>query len=176
MHHRWVYPIAIAHHYAEVAEAAMFMLPPIIPPVLLGSHITIVWAIVLLTQLGGILGHSGFMIPVLSNRYTTWIPFINSEYHDLHHLRYNVNYGAVWPIVDMIFGTYREEPIIYKHGFEAELAVVEPKVSEKQSEPKEPQPGATEVNVADVFADGATKTAALEQATTAIPSMPVTFE
>ncbi len=98
------------------------MLPPVIPPLLLGSHITIVWAIVLLTQLGGILGHSAFMLPVVSNRFTTLIPFLNSEYHDLHHLRYNVNYGAVWPLVDMLFGTYREEPIVYKHGVEPELA------------------------------------------------------
>lgn len=76
-------------------EAAIFMLPPIIPPMLLGSHITIVWAMVLLTQFGGIIGHSAFLLPIIStNRYTTWIPFINSQFHDLHHLRFNVNYGA----------------------------------------------------------------------------------
>ena len=44
------------------------MLPPILPSILLGSHITIVWAIVLVTQLGGILGHSAFMIPFISNK------------------------------------------------------------------------------------------------------------
>ena len=121
MHHEWIYTIALAHHYMDPLEAAIFMLPPIIPPMLLGSHITIVWAMVILTQLGGILGHSAFMIPVLSNKYTKWIPFINSEYHDLHHLRFNVNYGAVWPVVDRIFGTYREEPIVYLDGVEPEL-------------------------------------------------------
>ena len=100
-------------------EATIFMLPPIIPPILLGSHITIVWAIVLCTQFGGIMGHSAFLIPVVSSsRWTTWIPFLNSQYHDLHHLRFNVNYGAVWPVVDMLFGTYREEPIVYIDGWE----------------------------------------------------------
>lgn len=123
MHHEWIYTIALAHHYMDPLEAAIFMLPPIIPPMLLGSHITIVWAMVILTQLGGILGHSAFMIPVLSNKYTKWIPFINSEYHDLHHLRFNVNYGAVWPVVDRIFGTYREEPIVYLDGIEPELTL-----------------------------------------------------
>ena len=32
-----------------------------------------------------------------------------------------MNYGAVWPVVDRIFGTYREEPIIYIDGIEPEL-------------------------------------------------------
>ena len=98
--------------------ATIFMLPPIIPPMLMGSHITIVWAIVLCTQFGGIMGHSAFLLPIISSsRWTTWIPFLNSQYHDLHHLRFNVNYGAVWPVVDMLFGTYREEPIVYIDGF-----------------------------------------------------------
>lgn len=123
MHHEWIYTIALAHHYMDPLEATIFMLPPILPPILLGSHITVVWAMVILTQLGGILGHSAFMIPILSNKYMKWVPFINSEYHDLHHLRFNVNYGAVWPVVDMIFGTYREEPIIYIDGIEPELKI-----------------------------------------------------
>ncbi len=134
MHHEWIYTIALAHHYMDHTEALIFMLPPIIPPMLMGSHITIVWAMVLLTQLGGILGHSAFMIPIISSKYTKWIPFINSEYHDLHHLRFNVNYGAVWPVVDMIFGTYRQEPIIYIDGVEPELAAATPEGKGKEGD------------------------------------------
>ena len=123
MHHEYIYTIALAHHYMDPLEATIFMLPPIIPPILMGSHITVVWAMVLLTQFGGIMGHSAFLLPIFgTSRWTTWIPFLNSQYHDLHHLRFNVNYGAVWPIVDMLFGTYREEPIILIDGYEDEEA------------------------------------------------------
>lgn len=122
---------------------------------------------VIFTQLGGILGHSAFMIPILSNKYTKWIPFINSEYHDLHHLRFNVNYGAVWPVVDRIFGTYREEPIIYIDGIEPELPPKSGDAGEK---------GATAASVKDaeelISGDTVAETAEGASKEGALPELP----
>ena len=112
MHHEWIYTIALAHHYMDT----------------LGCHIYVT------AYFSMILGSTSHRVSH-GDLYTTWryswtlhihdsypikqvhkwIPFINSEYHDLHHLRFNVNYGAVWP-VSIVFGTYREEPAIYIDG------------------------------------------------------------
>ena len=92
-------------------EALLFMLPPVLPPVLLGTHIAIMWVFMFWVQLNAIIGHSAFCLPYIGK--VRWLPFLQPQYHDLHHLRFNVNYGAMYPFTDMLFGTYRYEKIIY---------------------------------------------------------------
>ena len=119
MHHEWIYTIALAHHYMSWEEALMFTLPPIIPPLLCGAHISTVYVMVLWTNLNGVMGHSAYCIPFLNSMR---LPFLNPAYHDLHHLRFNVNYGAVYSFTDIMWGTFREEPIVYMDGVEPVLA------------------------------------------------------
>jgi len=116
VHHEWIYSISLAHHYMTWDEALIFMLPPVVPPLLLGSHIMVMWVFMFWVQLNAILGHSAFCVPWL-NKFK-WLPFLQPSYHDLHHLRFNVNYGAMYPLTDKIFGTYRYEPIIYIDGID----------------------------------------------------------
>ena len=120
MHHEWIYSISLAHHYMSMEEALLFMIPPVLPPMLFGTHIAVMWLYMFWVQLNAILGHSAYMVPVLNK--LKWLPFLQPAYHDLHHLRFNVNYGATYPLTDMIYGTYRYEPIIYVDGVEAEAA------------------------------------------------------
>jgi len=119
MHHEWIYTIALAHHYMDPLEAALFMIPPVLPPMLLGSHIVIVWCTMWWVQINAILGHSAFCVPFLAH---LRLPFLDGRHHDLHHLRFNVNYSAVYDFTDKIWGTHRYENIVYVDGLTPELA------------------------------------------------------
>ena len=101
------------------SEALLFMIPPVIPPVLFGTHIMTMWVYMFWVQINAILGHSAFCIPYLQK--LKWLPFLQPQYHDLHHLRFTVNYGATYPFTDMLYGTYRYEPIIYVDGVDPVL-------------------------------------------------------
>jgi len=118
-HHEWVYSIGMAHHYMEMAEAALFMIPPVLPPFLLGSHLCIVWCTMWFVQINAILGHSAFCIPFLAH---LRLPLLDGRHHDLHHLRFNVNYSAMYDFTDKMWGTCRYEPIVYVDGVNPELA------------------------------------------------------
>ena len=118
-HHEWIYSFALAHHYMSWEEALLFMLPPVLPPVLLGTHIAIMWVFMFWVQLNAIIGHSAFCLPYIGK--VRWLPFLQPQYHDLHHLRFNVNYGAMYPFTDMLFGTYRYEKIIYVDGIDPKI-------------------------------------------------------
>ena len=56
----------------------------------------------LLAQSAGIIGHSGYYVPLYISRY---IPALKSEYHDAHHYLYNKNFGLMYTFVEKIFGT-----------------------------------------------------------------------
>ena len=130
MHHEWIYTIAMAHHYMSVGEAILFMIPPMLPPLLFKTHIAVMWLFTLWVQLNTILGHSAYCIPYLCK--LKWLPFLQPTYHDLHHLRFTVNYGAMYTFTDMMYGTYKYENIIYIDGVEPEL------VEKKSKNSKDP--------------------------------------
>ena len=114
-HHEWVYSIALSHHHMDVAEALLFMIPPVLPPVLLRSHLVVVWMQVFFTQLSGILSHSAFCIPFLAQ---LRLPYLDGRHHDLHHLRRNANYAGISSLPDLMWGTFRYEPLIYVDGID----------------------------------------------------------
>eukprot|EP00510_Aplanochytrium_minuta_P000195 CAMPEP_0184019188 /NCGR_PEP_ID=MMETSP0954-20121128/8603_1 /TAXON_ID=627963 /ORGANISM="Aplanochytrium sp, Strain PBS07" /LENGTH=268 /DNA_ID=CAMNT_0026300807 /DNA_START=242 /DNA_END=1048 /DNA_ORIENTATION=+ len=107
-HHEFKYSMALAHHYMEFHEACVFALPQALPPIILWMltgkkmHITSMWAGVFFTQVNAILGHAGWRIPILPR----WVPTFQPDYHDFHHVDYSVNFGAIYPLTDMLFGTY----------------------------------------------------------------------
>jgi len=106
-HHQFKYTIACAHHWMTFKEAVLFMLPQGLPPLLLGlltgkkMHVLSVWFAMFFTQLNVIPGHAGYQLPV-----PEWFPAFRAEYHDYHHVDYKVNFGAIYPFTDWIFGTY----------------------------------------------------------------------
>jgi sterol desaturase/sphingolipid hydroxylase (fatty acid hydroxylase superfamily) len=108
IHHEFKYSIAMAHHYMELVEAVIFALPQALPPLFLWAatgqrmHIISMWLGVFYTQTSAILGHAGYRIPFIPS----WLPILQASYHDLHHVDYKVNFGAIYPLTDMLFGTY----------------------------------------------------------------------
>lgn len=108
MHHEFRYSIALAHHWMTFREALLFAFPQALPPLvafLLGRrvHIFSMWAAFFFTQLNAILGHAGWSFGLPPS-----FGFLQASYHDFHHVDHRVNYGAIFPLTDMIFGTYRK--------------------------------------------------------------------
>ena len=101
-HHSYNYTFAAVHHYIHDIETLVFILPALIPPILLNSHIVITWLYILFIQFVGIYGHSGY---VFFDCITKYLPFMRSDYHDAHHYLFNKNFGLTWTTVDKIFGT-----------------------------------------------------------------------
>jgi sterol desaturase/sphingolipid hydroxylase (fatty acid hydroxylase superfamily) len=112
MHHEFRYSIAVAHHWMTYKEALLFALPQAVPPVILGAlsrlaggnqmHVLSMWSAFVFTQLSVIVGHAGWQIPGLPK----WLPVLQPEYHDFHHVDYKKNFGAIYTLTDKVFGTY----------------------------------------------------------------------
>lgn len=105
-HHEYKHSFAFVHHYMSRIDAIIFIFPQIIPALLIHSHI---WSMILAfvwTQWNAILGHSGYR-SYIWEKYFNWIPYMHSTYHDIHHLEFNYNYGAVYTFTDKIFGTFK---------------------------------------------------------------------
>jgi len=106
-HHFFKYSIALAHHYMTYKEALLFALPQALPPLILWglgkrTHILSMWTAFFFTQMSAILGHAGWQVPFIP----TWLTVLQAPYHDYHHVDYSVNFGALSPITDKVFGTY----------------------------------------------------------------------
>eukprot|EP00924_Labyrinthula_sp_SR-Ha-C_P009730 maker-scaffold_22-snap-gene-4.13-mRNA-1 protein AED:0.00 eAED:0.00 QI:232/1/1/1/1/1/2/72/337 len=108
VHHEFKYSIASAHHWSTFFEAAMFSIPQALAPIVLWPvfgkriHLTSMWAGIVFTQLNAIVGHAGYDLPFVPK----WFPFFQPEYHDFHHIDHLSNFAAIFPLTDMLFGTY----------------------------------------------------------------------
>lgn len=109
MHHEFKYTIAFAHHWMTFKEAVIMMFPQVLPPFFLTllrggkkTHILSMWIAFCFTQLNGIIGHAGWRLPGVP----TWFPFLQPSYHDHHHVDYSGNFAAIYPLTDILFGTY----------------------------------------------------------------------
>ncbi|KAK5619058.1 Fatty acid hydroxylase domain-containing protein 2 [Crenichthys baileyi] len=94
-HHEWTAPIGVVSIYAHPLEHVISnMLPVVIGPVVLGSHITTtsMWYCVALVSTT--ISHCGYHLPFLPS----------PEFHDFHHLRFNQCYG-VFGILDRLHST-----------------------------------------------------------------------
>ena len=103
LHHQFKIPFALENHYVELPELAIFMIPIIIPAILLNVHIYELYLISFLFNFHAGFQHSGYRLPFIS-KYSIF----KSEYHDLHHKLFNYNYSALYPCIDDIFGTLIE--------------------------------------------------------------------
>ncbi|KAM9331779.1 fatty acid hydroxylase domain-containing protein 2 [Pholidichthys leucotaenia] len=107
-HHEWTAPVGIIAIYAHPLEHVLSnLLPVVIGPVILGSHIstTSMWYCIAL--ISTTISHCGYHLPFLPS----------PEYHDFHHLRFNQCYG-VFGVLDRLHGTdskFRETKQYERH-------------------------------------------------------------
>ncbi|XP_071847022.1 fatty acid hydroxylase domain-containing protein 2-like [Apostichopus japonicus] len=115
LHHEWTAPIAPVAIYAHPVEHILAnFLPVVIGPILMGSHITSLWLCLGFAMTVSQVHHSGYHLPFLPS----------PEAHDLHHAKFNCNYGAIG-FLDRLHGTdslFREMKLHYRHIFLLSLA------------------------------------------------------
>ena len=105
-HHSYKFnSFSIVNHCLHPIEILLFIIPPIIPPIILGSHLIIVWLYMIITNSLGSYIHSGYQFPFLEK-----IIMVKSKDHDIHHIKpkYNFGTGLFNSFVDRIFNTYLE--------------------------------------------------------------------
>lgn len=103
VHHKYKETFALVNHYLHPLETIIFFFPAIIPPLILQSHITIMWFCAIIMNWNGIIIHSGYDFSIKIG--TLQLPAINE--HDKHHMYFNYNYGAMLPFMDKLCGTYK---------------------------------------------------------------------
>ena len=96
-HHEFTAPIGCAAVYAHPLEHFFVNLAPLtLGPLLMNSHLFTYWLWLTLAVFSTITVHSGYHFPFLQS----------NEFHDYHHLKFNVNYGN-FQFLDWLHGTDR---------------------------------------------------------------------
>jgi methylsterol monooxygenase len=97
-HHRFTAPIALAAQFAHPIEQIFANALPIsLPPQLLHSHVLTFWIFLAWELFNTVTVHSGYDF------------FYNkAKMHDLHHEKFNLNYGSVG-LLDWLHGTDKLE-------------------------------------------------------------------
>ncbi|XP_004696805.1 fatty acid hydroxylase domain-containing protein 2 [Echinops telfairi] len=94
-HHEWTAPVGVVSLYAHPVEHLVSnMLPPVLGPLVMGSHlssITIWFSLALITTT---ISHCGYHLPFLPS----------PEFHDYHHLKFTQCYGVLG-VLDHLHGT-----------------------------------------------------------------------
>ncbi|CAK8697470.1 unnamed protein product [Clavelina lepadiformis] len=84
-HHEWIAPISLAASYAHPVEHLVSnFFPLIVGPILMGSHLSIVWIWLAMSQISTCLNHSDYHFPFQSS----------PQFHDYHHIKFNECYGV----------------------------------------------------------------------------------
>ncbi|CRK91267.1 CLUMA_CG004946, isoform A [Clunio marinus] len=95
LHHEWTSSIAIIALYSHPFEHFLVNLGSVFGGIIIsGCHIATAWIWLGLLLISTLADHSGYHVPFLHS----------SEFHDYHHLKFNVNYGATG-LMDYLFGT-----------------------------------------------------------------------
>jgi len=95
-HHRMTSPVAAACIFAHPLEHVVAnILPLILGPIIMGSHIVTEWLWLTIAIINTIHGHSGYEFPN---------PMPRTSTHDWHHEGFNDNFGSIG-LLDWIHGT-----------------------------------------------------------------------
>ncbi|KAI1903550.1 hypothetical protein AGOR_G00028340 [Albula goreensis] len=95
IHHEWTAPIGVVSLYAHPVEHVLSnMLPALMGPILLGSHLTTTSLWFTIALLVTTVSHCGYHLPLLPS----------PEFHDFHHLKFNQCYGVLG-VLDRLHGT-----------------------------------------------------------------------
>ena len=102
-HHKVVTPFAFTGHHMHPLEYVATGSLMLVGPLLLGSHIGVVYAWIVLRQWEASEGHSGYRLPLSP---TVWLPGSGGpDHHDFHHSRFHGNYAGYLPHMDRLLGT-----------------------------------------------------------------------
>jgi sterol desaturase/sphingolipid hydroxylase (fatty acid hydroxylase superfamily) len=94
-HHEWQASIGIIGIYAHPVEHVLSnLMPPVLGPLLMGSHIATAWLWFGLAFASTTVSHCGYHFPFLPS----------PEAHDYHHLKFTNNFG-VMGVLDRLHGT-----------------------------------------------------------------------
>ncbi|XP_002734028.1 fatty acid hydroxylase domain-containing protein 2-like [Saccoglossus kowalevskii] len=95
LHHEWTAPISVISLYAHPVEHILSnMLPPMLGPLIMGSHIATSWLWFVIALLSTNVAHCGYHFPLLPS----------PEAHDFHHLKFTNNFGVLG-VLDRLHGT-----------------------------------------------------------------------
>merc|ERR1719427_1706573 len=95
MHHEWVIPISISSSYSHIVEHVIGNIFSIfVGPLLMGSHISVVWIFFAIHQIQTSINHSNYHFPGL----------VSPQMHDYHHARFTECYGGSG-LFDWMHGT-----------------------------------------------------------------------
>ncbi|XP_066474408.1 fatty acid hydroxylase domain-containing protein 2 isoform X2 [Tiliqua scincoides] len=107
-HHEWTAPVGVVSLYAHPVEHVLSnLLPVLMGPVLLKSHITSTSVWLCLALLVTTISHCGYHLPFLPS----------PEFHDFHHVKFNQCYGVLG-ILDRLHGTdtvFRQSKAYERH-------------------------------------------------------------
>lgn len=107
-HHEWTAPVGAVALYAHPLEHVVANLtPPVLGPLVMGSHLSTMWLWFTIAILSTVTTHSGYHFPLL----------LSPEYHDFHHFKFNANYGSLG-ILDRLHGTdamFRQSRASHRH-------------------------------------------------------------
>lgn len=115
VHHRIRNTCAINGNYFHWFEFVLTATIALIPPMLVGAHLYVVWAWIIFRQLEAADGHCGYDIPWNPAH---WLPVYEGPvYHDFHHRRFQGNYAGFLPYLDKYMGgTYIKEYLQYRQA------------------------------------------------------------
>lgn len=104
VHHRVVTPCAATGHYMHPVEYVLTGGLMLLGPLLLGVHVAVLYAWIVVRQWEAAEGHSGFSFPWSP---TNFLPvlFDGPDHHDFHHKRFRGNFAGYLPWTDRVFGT-----------------------------------------------------------------------
>ena len=103
VHHRVRHPSAIAGNHFHWLEFVLTGGLAMLGPLLLGSHVLVVWIWLAWRQWEAVHGHTGYHMPWDPGH---WLPLYDgAAFHDFHHKRFHGNYAGFLPLWDRLLGT-----------------------------------------------------------------------
>jgi len=113
VHHRIKNTCAINGNYMHWFEFACTSALILIGPILLSSHLYVVWIWVIIRQFEAADGHMGYDIPW--NPARLFLIYHGPVYHDFHHAKFKGNYSGFLSYLDGILGnTYIKQYLNYR--------------------------------------------------------------
>jgi sterol desaturase/sphingolipid hydroxylase (fatty acid hydroxylase superfamily) len=113
VHHRIHNTCALDGNYFHWLEFVMIGSLAMVGPVLVGAHIHVLYAWIIIRNLEAADGHAGYDFPWNPLRY---LPFYDGPvYHDFHHARFKGNYAGALHYLDRFFGTYIKKYLSYDY-------------------------------------------------------------
>jgi plant 4alpha-monomethylsterol monooxygenase len=114
VHHQVITPFALTGHHMHPAEYVLIGSLMLVGPALLGVHVSVLFAWIVMRQWEAAEGHCGYRIPFSP---TVWLPgFDGPDHHDFHHSRFHGNYAGYLPHMDAWLKTLSRGYAAHREG------------------------------------------------------------